>query len=325
MKKDGVHRRSHLAIYWVSVLYCSIIMEEDSKERTIITDIPGVDEVVKKSKHAYIIFLSGPLIGKVHLIKDGSVIVGRAPDVDIPINDLGISRHHISLISEKNSVLVRDLGSTNGTFVNGKRITERELNDGDKIQISSSTIIKFAYQDQVEDIFHNELYKMATIDPLTGAYNKRFFTNRLKEEFSYALRKNIPLTLIMMDLDMFKKVNDNFGHPAGDFALGHLATLTRTVIRNEDIFARFGGEEFAIILKSTELKGAGILCERLRRLIEESEFKFEEQILPITISIGFATLHDKNFKDFETLLQEADNMLYQSKNNGRNRVTSSTL
>ena len=325
MKKDGVHRRSHLAIYWVSVLYCFIIMEEDSKERTIITDIPGVDEVVKKSKHAYIIFLSGPLIGKVHLIKDGSVIVGRAPDVDIPINDLGISRHHISLISEKNSVLVRDLGSTNGTFVNGKRITERELNDGDKIQISSSTIIKFAYQDQVEDIFHNELYKMATIDPLTGAYNKRFFTNRLKEEFSYALRKNIPLTLIMMDLDMFKKVNDNFGHPAGDFALGHLATLTRTVIRNEDIFARFGGEEFAIILKSTELKGAGILCERLRRLIEESEFKFEEQILPITISIGFATLHDKNFKDFETLLQEADNMLYQSINNGRNRVTSSTL
>src|SRR3989338_146412 len=177
-------------------------MEEDSKEHTLITDIPKIEGAGKK-KHAYIIFLSGPLLGKVHLMKtDSTIVMGRAPDVDVPINDLGISRHHVSLITtNNNTVTLRDLGSTNGTFINGKRITEQELVDGDKIQISSSTIIKFAYQDQIEDIFHNELYKMATIDPLTGAYNKRFFANRLKEEFSYALRKGIPLTLIMMDID----------------------------------------------------------------------------------------------------------------------------
>jgi two-component system, cell cycle response regulator len=299
-------------------------MSDDHKEHTVITNIPDLGQD-KKKKHAYIIFLSGPLIGKVHLLKEGALVVGRAPDVDIPIDDLGISRHHITLITDETKVILRDLGSTNGTFVNGTRVTERELQDGDKVQVSSSTIIKFAYQDQIEDIFHNELYKMATIDPLTSAYNKRFFANRLKEEFSYALRKNIPLTLVMMDIDHFKTVNDSFGHPAGDFALGHLATLTRTVIRNEDIFARYGGEEFAIILKSTEKKGAGILCERLRRLIEESEFKFEDNILPLTVSIGFATLNDKNFGDHEAILNEADRMLYQSKEGGRNLVSASSI
>ena len=126
-----------------------------------------------------------------------------------------------------------------------------------------------------------------------------------------------------MDIDHFKKVNDTHGHPAGDYALSHLATLTRTIIRNEDIFARFGGEEFAIILKSTALEGAAILCERLRRLIEESQFKFEGNELTMTISIGYATLLDKNFKTHEDILKEADTMLYRSKEEGRNRVTGS--
>jgi len=291
---------------------------DDRTEATFISDIPSLG----KDKDAYIIFLSGPLMGKLHLLKDGKVILGRGNDVDIPINDLGISRHHAAIEFQKGTAVLKDLGSTNGTFINGHRVEESQLKDGDKIQISSSTILKYSYQDRTENIFHNELYRMAVVDALTGAYNKRYFEERIKEEFSYCLRNRLPLSLVLYDIDHFKKANDTYGHPAGDYVLGRIATLTKSVIRNEDIFARYGGEEFAVVLKTTDSSGALMLAERLRRLIDESDFEFEGKKIHITVSIGIATLSDENFSDWEAMLKLADTLLYKSKNGGRNRVTS---
>jgi len=293
---------------------------ESSPEKTIITSIDGDRE---KDKHFYIIFLSGPLMGKMHLLEEGMITLGRVGEVDIPINDLGISRKHCALLFHQGKAILKDLGSTNGTFLNGKRVAEAELREGDKIQISSSTILKFDQQDKIENIFHKELYKMAVVDALTSAYNKRYFEERIQEEFSYCFRNKVPLSLVMFDLDHFKSVNDTFGHPAGDFVLSRIAGLTKTIIRGEDVLARYGGEEFVVILKATDADGAATLAERLRRLVEESDFDFEGKKIPVTISVGVASLTGQNFANWETMLKLADSLLYKSKNGGRNRVSAS--
>lgn len=293
-------------------------MEEEFKDQTVVTNIPEGD---KKEKHAYIVFLSGPLVGKIHLLEERAVTLGRAADSDIPINDLGISRHHLQIEFKKGKARIKDLGSTNGTYLNGHRIDEGPIEDGDKIQISSSTIFKYAFQDKVENIFHNELYRMAVVDPLTGAYNKRYFEERMNEEFSYCLRNKIPLSLLMIDIDHFKKVNDTHGHPAGDFILSQVAGLAKSILRNEDIFARYGGEEFVAILKATDGPGAKVLAERLRKIVEGMAFEFDGKTIPVTISIGIATLAGKNIPDCEAMIKIADQFLYHSKNAGRNRVS----
>lgn len=295
-------------------------MEKDEgHDQTVVTAIPDWEK--EKEKHAYVVFLSGPLMGKILLLEEKTIVIGRGADVDVPINDLGISRHHLHIGYSKGKTTIKDLGSTNGTYLNGQRIEEAILKDGDKIQVSSSTIMKYAYQDKVENIFHEELYKMAVVDALTGAYNKRYFEERLREEFSYCLRNQVPLSLVMFDIDHFKLVNDTYGHPAGDYILSHTSTLARSIIRNEDLIARFGGEEFMIVLKTTDSAGALMLAERLRRLIDETTFEFEGKKIHVTISIGIATLSGQNIADWEAMIKMADTLLYESKHGGRNRVS----
>ena len=288
-------------------------------EQTVITTIKGLNN--GKERQAYIIFLSGPMLGKMLLLEEGTVVLGREEGVDIQINDLGISRRHCSIQFKKGQAFLRDLGSTNGTYLNSQRVPEAEIKDGDKIQISSNTILKFAEQDQDENIFQKELYKMAIVDALTGAHNKRHFEQRIQEEFSYCFRNKVPLSLLMFDIDHFKKVNDTFGHPTGDHVLSRICTLAKTIIRNEDVLARIGGEEFVVILKATEAEGALTLAERLRNLIEGSAFEFEGKRFNVTISIGVATLHGQNFANWEAMLKLADTLLYKSKDAGRNRVS----
>ncbi len=295
---------------------------EDTDSGPDKTVIITIDREQIEDKNSHIIFLSGPLMGKMHRLEEGSVVLGRIGEVNIPINDLGISRRHCEIEYRRGSAILRDLGSTNGTFLNGQRVTESELRDGDKIQISSATIFKYAQQDQIENVFHEELYKMATIDALTGAYNKRTFEERMREEFSYCVRNHVPLSLILFDIDHFKKVNDTYGHPTGDYVLARICDLAKTIIRNEDILARYGGEEFALVLKATDAPGAMILAERLRQLVESSHFAFEGKDVKITLSAGVVTLTKENFENWEAMLKAADEHLYKSKNSGRNRVSS---
>ncbi len=290
-------------------------------EKTIITQLTKFDE--EQVKKAYVLFLSGPLIGKLLHIQEGITVLGRAPDANLVINDPRISRHHVKIDVTGQDVTIEDMGSTNGTFVNGKRITKQALADGDKIQISSSTVFKFALQDKTENIFHKELYKMAIIDPVTNVYNKRFFLERFNEEFSHSKRAKFPLSLLMIDIDFFKKVNDTYGHLAGDMLLHQLAKIGKTMVRNEDIFARYGGEEFVVVLRGTNKEGAVILAERLRQKVAGDPLIFEGQKIQITISIGVATLDDgRDHASTEDLIEDADKKLYQSKENGRNRTTS---
>lgn len=294
--------------------------EKDIAEKTVITQVTKLDD--GEQKKAYILFLSGPLIGKLMHLQDGITVIGRSPDSDVVVNDARISRHHLQIEVNGPTVTIEDMGSTNGTYVNGNRVTKHELSDGDKIQISSATVFKFALQGKTENIFHKELYKMAVKDPVTNIYNKRFFIERLNEEFSHSKRSKAGLSLLMIDIDFFKKVNDTYGHLAGDMILQQLAQIFKQMVRNEDILARYGGEEFSVILRGTAKDGAVLLAERIRKRIASKPFVFEGNEIPITISVGVASLDEgREHTNYEDLIKDADEKLYISKQQGRNRTT----
>lgn len=295
----------------------------ESADRTVVTSIEKVEP--SDQKRAYILFLAGPLVGKLHLLEEGKTIIGRSPDVTIPVNDNRVSRRHLCISVQGDVATIEDLGSTNGTFVNGKRVTTHVLADGDKIQVSSATIFKFALQDQTENIFHKELYKMAVVDPVTGVYNKRYFQERIKEELSLARRSKGGLALIMIDIDHFKNVNDTHGHLAGDMILHQVAALLRGDIRQEDLLARYGGEEFAVIVRGGTEEQTVQLAERMRKTVESAPITFEEKNIPVTISLGVAALEEgHDYTDPNALIQAADECLYHSKQHGRNKTTSTS-
>ena len=294
-----------------------------SIDETITKPISKIVE--QQSKNAYILFLKGHLLGKLCTLEKGKTVIGRSPQADIPLKDAGVSREHSEIKIDGEKATIKDLGSTNGTFVNNKRITRHVLKDGDKIQISSSTVFKFILSDESEKVFHDELYRMGVMDPVTNIYNKRYFTERLKQEFSLAKRNKTELSLIMIDLDFFKKINDTYGHLAGDFILGKISEVFSSMTRDEDIIARYGGEEFVAILPGSGEEGTVICAERIREEIAKTPFIFEGETINITVSIGIATLDENNlFGSHEDFIEAADNCLYHSKKSGRNCTTCSS-
>ena len=248
-------------------------------------------------------------------------IIGRGGKAEIRILDEGISREHAQIVVEGGRVFLQDMGSTNGTYCNGLRVERKELVDGDKIQVGSTTILKFTYHDNLDEIFQKQMYESALRDGLTKAFNKKYFTDRLKSEFAFAIRHRTPLALVMFDIDHFKKVNDTHGHLAGDFVLAEIATLRSAALRAEDVFARYGGEEFAVICRGSDGAQTRVVGERLRRAVETHRFVYEGTHIPLTISVGVAVLPDSTVRDANDLVSHADQALYSSKRGGRNRVT----
>jgi diguanylate cyclase (GGDEF)-like protein len=161
---------------------------------------------------------------------------------------------------------------------------------------------------------------MAIQDGMTGIHNKRFFSEFLEREIAVAARHGHPLSLVMFDVDHFKKINDGHGHLAGDAVLKELANRIRPRIRREDLFARYGGEEFACVLPSTALPGGIVFAEHLRSIIEEKPVAFEDKLIPFTISLGVTTMHREVNIDSAALIKRADENLYAAKRGGRNKV-----
>jgi diguanylate cyclase (GGDEF)-like protein len=294
--------------------------KKDSVDSTVVTTIEKIE--APEDIKAYILFLSGPLQGKLYELEHGRTSIGRADDVNIPINDSRVSRYHFQINVTPGEAILEDLGSTNGTYVNGHKAQSHKLQSGDKIQISSSTIIKFAFGDAGERMFHDEIYNLANFDAATGIYNKQFFKKRFEEEFAFAKRTPKGMSLLMCDIDFFKKVNDTHGHMAGDFVLNHVAQIIKKTIRDEDVLARYGGEEFVVILREIGEEGAYKLAERIRESISITPVEFEGSNILVTLSIGVASLEDETIESPKALIATADEMLYSSKENGRNRTTS---
>jgi diguanylate cyclase (GGDEF)-like protein len=253
----------------------------------------------------------------------GDVVVGRHARADFPLDEEGVSRRHAGFrVESDGSVTVSDLGSTNGTFVNGERIRSVVLRDGDKIQLGTNAILGFSFQDALDEEHQRRLYDSATRDALTRAYNRKHFADVLPREVAFARRHKRPLSVAIFDIDHFKRINDGHGHPAGDHVLVTLCQRVAGAIRTEDVFARIGGEEFALVLRDLDL-GHGILCaERVRALVESTQFVFEGRVIPVTISVGVAQLDERHVGEQE-LVAAADRALYAAKHGGRNRVEAS--
>lgn len=295
----------------------------DEGEATRITSLSSLESELRARRQqvaAYLVVLQGTNVGEMHKIDGPEVVIGRAVSAQVRLNDDGISRRHCRVLSIGGQVIIEDLGSANGTLVNGEMVQHHPLKEGDKIRLGATTTLKFTYQDKLDESFQQQMIDAALRDGLTRTYNKKFFQDRLETEFAYARRHRTMLSLVMFDVDYFKRVNDNYGHLAGDAVLVHLARITQATIRTEDVLARYGGEEFAVICRGIALLNAGVLGERLRARVEQENFDYQGTRLPVTISVGVAALPEANVALSSELVRDADSALYEAKRSGRNRV-----
>lgn len=249
----------------------------------------------------------------------GSAVLGRGQDADIRLEDELVSRRHCTLSFDGKFVTVKDLGSTNGTFVDGQPITECVLEPDNRLQIGKM-VLKIDFKDQNEEAFDRELFEAATMDPLTKISNRRTFFDRGLGELALARRNNFFVHTIMVDADHFKRVNDTWGHQCGDMVLKEIARLLKNEKRESDLLARYGGEEFVLLLAGIGPEDAKRSAERLRMAVERQRFCWNDTIIPVTISLGLASRQGQEIPSLEQMIAECDKLLYIAKENGRNQV-----
>lgn len=262
-------------------------------------------------------------IGRQWPIEESEKVIGRAPNAFIFVDDRSVSKSHAKIILNAGDVSIVDLESTNKTIVNGKvlePLTPMKLKNNDQIKMGN-IILKFLERGSIETVAAAQSFDRGLKDALTGIANRGAFMARAEESFKRSGLLAIPLSLLLFDLDRFKSINDNYGHPAGDYVLSELSHVVRDkLIRSNDFFARVGGEEFALLLLGSNITQAQEIGERIRTTIQNHNFVFEDKKLPVTISLGLATKGEEDTQ-WQSLYERADKALYQSKNNGRNQLT----
>ena len=283
----------------------------------------------QERRRASFVVLGGLDVGAIIEIAEGTMVIGRDVECGLVLRDDGISRRHVEVERVATDTLrVRDLGSTNGTFVDGRRITEAVIRDGGKLLLGRRTVLKFALQDELEQDYQRKLYESSTRDGLTEVFNRKYFDDKLVADLSFAARHRIPLALLMLDIDHFKRVNDTHGHRTGDQILICVTRTIEDTIRTEDMLARYGGEEFVVIAQGTAAPGAIALAERIRaRLFGEDIPVLSEQggTMRVTVSIGVVTVPPGVVADAASVVSAADKNLYAAKESGRNRVVAGAL
>jgi diguanylate cyclase (GGDEF)-like protein len=220
--------------------------------------------------------------------------------------------------------ILEDMNSANGTFVGGKRVMRQKLSPGDVIQFGTVFAFRYTITDSTEKALLEQLHQSSVLDALTGAHNREYFNSALSTELQQPQSAAAGLCLLMLDIDHFKTVNDTYGHPAGDAVLIEIVKRIRLRMRSSDVLCRFGGEEFAVILRATELPLAERFAERLRLAVRKQKFLFAQQAISVTISIGCASLKCcGDDASPEAMIAVADRRLYAAKHAGRDRVVSS--
>jgi len=277
-----------------------------------------------KNVGACLMIVRGSPQGHRYMLTATEMIIGRDPTVDISISDSKVSRKHAVIRLANGQVTLTDLGSANGTEINDRALNPNEpvvLQKNDTVTLGGGTRLEFLPAGEVKTMDMGEFSSAVNTDGLTGVFNKRYLLQALETEFKRAKAMRTSLSVIFVDLDHFKKVNDNFGHAAGDFVLKEFASLLKNqFVRPRDLFARYGGEEFVLMLSNTSGDAGMAIAEKVRAAIESHPFIFEGKKLPVTSSLGLAELGDIH-TTADQFLNAADQALYQSKQNGRNRVT----
>ena len=299
-------------------------MAEELHDRTTAIDRASLDTGRFHKSVAALVVLQGAEIGRNYRLRRGPTIIGRGFGAEIRLPDDLASREHARLECRWNpesqvaTFHLADLDSTNHTFVNSARIESVELREGDKIQIGD-TVLKFVLLDEIEAKFHEEVRNLISYDQLTGLLTKESLYLALDRELQRCLRYELPISILMMDLDRFKSVNDARGHLMGSHVLAEVGRLIRDSLRTVDVAARYGGEEFLAYLAESTTLGAGQAAERIRKAIEDHRFTLDGVTIQVTISIGIACCPEHG-RDVRTLVGRADRALYRAKESGRNRV-----
>lgn len=270
----------------------------------------------------FLLQLKGPRIGSRIFLAEGETVIGRSETCQVVLEAESVSRRHCSLLVVGHEVHLLDLASTNGTWVNGRRLQAEEpvlLEVGDRIELGE-IVYKLLRQGDVEAAYLEELQRLAITDGLTGANNRRHLIEYLEKEVARAHRHLRPLSILLFDVDHFKKINDTHGHLAGDRVLEEIgARLRARFLRKGEFFARFGGEEFVIVLSESNAEEARKAAERLRATVADETFVADGKSIPVTVSVGVASL-DHRAPSSTALLAKADENLYRAKREGRDRV-----
>ena len=269
---------------------------------------------------ACLVVLQGQRLGQRIDLGEAPLIIGRSPEAEFQILERSVSREHCRIWQDPAGYRIKDLDSTNKTFLNDQPIIEAELKDGDHIAVGSC-VLKFMDRSSVEARYHEEIYQLATADPLTDLYNRRQFLELLEKELARASNHQRPLVLLIMDLDHFKTINDKFGHPTGDSVLKKVALSLRGLAREEFIIARIGGEEFAVVLPEHDLEQAVLFADVVREGIAGLDLALTGGPRRVTVSIGAAAWLSGMMTTGD-LMRAADEQLYRAKQGGRNRVCS---
>ena len=290
------------------------------RDETVRGEFKALVETQAEPERACLVVLRGRHIGQLFELGDGPAILGRGEDATIQVDDTATSRHHARIEPAAIGYLIVDLESTNGTWVNGHKISRHVLRDGDRVQVGGETVLEFSYRDEVQTGVQRRLFESATRDPLTGLHNRGYFLEALDEAFAHARRLKRPLSLLLLDIDLFKRVNDTYGHAAGDAALQQFAELIRALVRREDVPTRYGGEEFVMMLRESGFSGCRLLGDRIRAKVEGNRFAHDGAEFRLTVSVGGATYWNDNYDSPAQLLEAADAAVYAAKDAGRNKV-----
>lgn len=298
----------------------------DDDPVTEVVRVTEIEEPVHASTardRAVLLRMDGVQAGEPLALDRLPLEIGRHGSCAIRIQDAGVSRRHARISLEGDAHFIEDLGSSNGTLVQGQSVIRRRLADGDLVQIGPRVAFRYAMTDLTQELLLKRLYESSTRDALTGAYNRKHFDERLRSELAFALRHRTELAVIVFDVDLFKRINDGWGHPAGDAVLRQIAQLGLRRLRSEDVLCRIGGEEFGVVLRSTDRTAATVVAERLRTTIGTLPVVYQGRTIPVTISVGVATLACcAGSASTDALLTLADRRLYAAKREGRNRVVS---
>ncbi len=309
------------------------VTQAAQSDRTMQIDRSLIDKQLRNvkttHKKACFVIMGGLDVGSIVEMTTMKITVGRDPTCDFVLRDDGISRYHIEVTrSGDDHVAVHDLGSTNGTFVHGEKVREAVLEDGDKMLLGRRTVLKFVFQDELEQSYQRQMYESSTRDGLTGVYNRKYFAQKMDSDLSFARRHLIPFTLLMLDIDFFKQVNDTYGHRTGDDVIIAVADAIKTTIRTEDALARYGGEEFVVLAPGTDVNGGHALAERIRANVAGGSVPAQNDNrdpVRVTVSIGVATIQPGVHFHAEDLVAIADKNLYEAKRGGRNCTVTSLI
>jgi diguanylate cyclase (GGDEF)-like protein len=295
---------------------------DDDTARTSVGEDFMRSSVARGPKcEAVLTVLRGGSPGFIFTLDAASSVIGRSPDAQVSIPEDTLSRRHACIHRRADGFYIEDLQSTNGTFVDGHRVYgEHRLEDASRIALGGSAVLHFALHDAAELEAARSTHELTVRDPLTRLYNRRHFEERLASEAAFANRHKTPLSILMLDVDSFKKINDSHGHATGDAALRLLARALLSLVRKEDVLGRYGGEEFAIVARGIDQAGAVMLAQRAHRCAQKLSVPSPQGPLTFTISVGVAHSTCTEGCNAESLLRAADEALYAAKAGGRDRV-----